>query len=1161
MFTKRRNSFIDNPHVILAACILCYGFLQTAETSKEAEIVSSWAQEFGDELWQLGQKMTKSNEIKMKYKKYNARVEQKTNDTLINSIVDNVGRMLQRKIDAVRCILNKAEDTAETFEFNNDIYKENKNFSYFSSKYSPKNNVNISEELGERLPEIIKQNMSFYEQMLLDRDTHFYNISVNTTHSSVHVPTNIYDRSPDVLETLIWSEALDQVFVKNYQSDPALSWQYFGSDTGIMRHFPAKRWEYHDVDVYDCRKRSWYIETATCSKDMVILLDNSGSMYGFRNFIAQLTIKSILDSLSNNDFINILLYSKEVTNLVPCFNNTLVQATPENIAVFNEKVKELKPEGFANVDKAYIEAFKLLQKYQVTNVREIQWMACLNRGYYSHVQTLDEVQGEVLKYVTVIATPLVLQGKEHPPTWTHAFKDYFSDDDDNDENDDSKPDSKPARLMIAVGVPAFDKKMNNQNGTRKNARLLGVASTDVPVEDINKLTLPYKLGVNGYSFIVSNNGYVLLHPDLRPVEQKQLKPNYNSIDLTEVEQFDDLNPAREPGEQLLKLREQLVNRKEGKMLNVAVKFHYDKMRRISQENYDYHFKPLNNTPFSLGLAIPSGYGKTWIKVGDEVGKNLRLGINMSNFFVGENFKVHPQWVYCKYHYLEGHEFDTPEMELKHFLKKLSDPLWKWSEQYEIEPTYQVDGAPDQPDCDGKTLGDDAYYCNKELMELLIFDAKVTNASYSTWNESKSDKQLIDRFNATLRFVATNSGLTRWQYINGKNETDTEKEFGDFHRYAIDETWYKAAILQHNVDPLSFVYSVPHVGEAENEDDQLKVTASHAIFPRDGGLEAPGLVVGFQFSHSFMYDRFMEITSKVDCDGCLRSCKDDRQDCYVIDNNGYIVLSERENDTGKFFGEVEGAVMESMTEDLEIFKVITVYDLQGLCSNTTDPNKTSEGDMLWNPFKLMLYTFKWILTELVIQWSKLRLLAEGASYETSYDDFENDYTSDGAKIMQKRTLNMEDEAAQSPQKEYETVYYACDEESHLYILQQDLFLRGGNELPSQGKSLRSRPYFFKRIPYSNLLLVVVNAEHQTHYVIKQSSPRKVQYNNTNGEQIDFPCYKLNLNDLPRRRIEECFTEHTDEANHIILYVATTILYVELLKIFQHFENKTAQGPKR
>lgn len=67
------------------------------------------------------------------------------------------------------------------------------------------------------------------------------------------------------------------------------------------------------------------------------------------------------------------------------------------------------------------------------------------------------------------------------------------------------------------------------------------------------------------------------------------------------------------------------------------------MRRISQENYDYYFEPLPNTPFSLGLAIPSEYGNTWIKVGDEVKRNLHMGMNMSDFFVGDNWKVHPEW--------------------------------------------------------------------------------------------------------------------------------------------------------------------------------------------------------------------------------------------------------------------------------------------------------------------------------------------------------------------------------------------------------------------------------------------------------------------------------------------------------------------------------------
>lgn len=36
------------------------------------------------------------------YRVFNARVEHKGNESLIHSIVENVGRMLQRKIDAVR---------------------------------------------------------------------------------------------------------------------------------------------------------------------------------------------------------------------------------------------------------------------------------------------------------------------------------------------------------------------------------------------------------------------------------------------------------------------------------------------------------------------------------------------------------------------------------------------------------------------------------------------------------------------------------------------------------------------------------------------------------------------------------------------------------------------------------------------------------------------------------------------------------------------------------------------------------------------------------------------------------------------------------------------------------------------------------------------------
>jgi len=74
------------------------------------------------------------------------------------------------------------------------------------------------------------------------------------------------------------------------------------------------------------------------------------------------------------------------------------------------------------------------------------------------------------------------------------------------------------------------------------AHLLGVVGTDVPEADLreamsphivsemclyninNSYTIPiylfFQLGVNNYAFIVTNNGFIVTHPDLRPVVSK-----------------------------------------------------------------------------------------------------------------------------------------------------------------------------------------------------------------------------------------------------------------------------------------------------------------------------------------------------------------------------------------------------------------------------------------------------------------------------------------------------------------------------------------------------------------------------------------------------------------------------------------------------------------
>lgn len=85
-------------------------------------------------------------------------------------------------------------------------------------------------------------------------------------------------------------------------------------------------------------------------------------MAGFRNHVGKFTIRSILDTFSNNDFFTVFNYSNTVDDLIPCFKDALVQATRENINVFNDALGKLEPSGYANLSIAYEKAFELLKK-------------------------------------------------------------------------------------------------------------------------------------------------------------------------------------------------------------------------------------------------------------------------------------------------------------------------------------------------------------------------------------------------------------------------------------------------------------------------------------------------------------------------------------------------------------------------------------------------------------------------------------------------------------------------------------------------------------------------------------------------------------------------------------------------------------------------------
>ncbi len=360
-----------------------------------------------------------SHPLLQKFNSNGAKVEKVDGFEMVKKMAKDVEIMMQHKIDAIKvspynhttalpvtaavmrnCLsyFQRIMEFAENLALDHDYDKElghrlkampsKGGFHYVNAK-----KVNVLLDDGERMqadeaaeeepewerfvsaPDRSEEDPRFhvgYSRLHLEENKYFSGIPVNTNLSSVHVPTNVFDGDPKVANAIKWSKGLDRVFIDNYNRDPSLSWQYFGSSTGFMRQYPALKWmtAENDPDLYDARMRDWYIKAAASPKEMVILLDTSGSMTGLRKEIAKHVVLNILETLGENDFVAIYKFSKYPTPLVECFTTPdgraeLVQATNENIREYQEALADVLTEDIANFTSALTVSFELLLESRV----------------------------------------------------------------------------------------------------------------------------------------------------------------------------------------------------------------------------------------------------------------------------------------------------------------------------------------------------------------------------------------------------------------------------------------------------------------------------------------------------------------------------------------------------------------------------------------------------------------------------------------------------------------------------------------------------------------------------------------------------------------------------------------------------------------------------
>ena len=171
-------------------------------------------------------------------------------------------------------------------------------------------------------------------------------------------------RDDEVKETVCYSRHLDDWFVSTNADNQAsqvygdqLPQLYFGGHNGAFRIYPARHSE--TCGNYDTRERPWYVAASSGPKDVVLVLDTSGSMSSYdRIGLIKTATKDVIDALTIGDHFGVVEFNSGAQTLNP--GGRLLQATVENKDSIKALVDNLAAGGGTNFYNGFYAAFDLL---------------------------------------------------------------------------------------------------------------------------------------------------------------------------------------------------------------------------------------------------------------------------------------------------------------------------------------------------------------------------------------------------------------------------------------------------------------------------------------------------------------------------------------------------------------------------------------------------------------------------------------------------------------------------------------------------------------------------------------------------------------------------------------------------------------------------------
>jgi Mg-chelatase subunit ChlD len=218
---------------------------------------------------------------------------------------------------------------------------------------------------------------------------------------------NSNPQDPHVIESICAMQGLDTYLQEKRASDSAY-WAalgeeprstYFGSISGSFLIYPAIPAD--ECGEFNPTKRPWYIAASSGPKNVVLILDISGSMNGLPFEQTKQAAIQIINTLTTRDTVNIVVFHSNAS-LIDSSLPYLVQATEENKASLNNSIQELVLGAQTNFYDAFETAFDMLEM-SVTQEKQ----ACANSQSNTAILFLTDGKANVPSSDTAPVVELV----------------------------------------------------------------------------------------------------------------------------------------------------------------------------------------------------------------------------------------------------------------------------------------------------------------------------------------------------------------------------------------------------------------------------------------------------------------------------------------------------------------------------------------------------------------------------------------------------------------------------------------------------------------------------------------------------------------------------------------------------------------------------------